>query len=180
MNDTPEKMARRLQRIEDREAIQVLVGRYTLAMDNKDFDLIAAIFAENGRFGWIDGSVLVEGRDEIVAMYRSRLSDAGPSFHFTHDQFVEWDENDGNRATGLVLGHAETCSNGEQFLTAIRYSDRYVRSRKGWQFEERLLGFLYYVPVAEYRGILAKSDRIRLPGKVLPGHWPQIRPPAGG
>lgn len=162
----------RIRRIEDREAIRVLVGRYALAMDNKDFDLVAEIFAPDGRFGWVDGAFDIRGRDEIVTMYRTRLASAGPSFHYTHDQFVTWDEADADRATGLVLGHAETAAGASQGLVAIRYHDRYVRLGGRWVFQERLLGFLYNVPVAEYDGILKKADRICLPGGAKPAHWP--------
>ena len=157
MNGAAEVMERRIRRLEDREAIRVLVGRYALAMDNKDFDLAARLFASDARFGWKDGSFTFDGRDAIVDMYRTRLAGAGPSFHYTHDQFVEWDDKDDDRATGLVLGHAETSAGGVQSLVAIRYDDRYVRTDGVWLFRERLLGFLYNAPVAEYDGILLQN-----------------------
>lgn len=165
-------LERRIRRIEDREAIRVLVGQYAIAMDNKDFDLVAAIFAPDGRFGWVDGAFDIRGRDEIVTMYRTRLASAGPSFHYTHDQFVTWDEADEDRASGLVLGHAETAAGPSQGLVAIRYHDRYVRHAGRWLFQERLLGFLYNVPMAQYDGVLKTSDRIHLPSGSRPAHWP--------
>lgn len=165
-------LERRIRRIEDREAIRELVGRYGLAMDNKDFDLVAKIFAQDGRFGWVDGAFEIVGRDAIVEMYRTRLATAGPSFHFTHDQFIDWDPLDEDRATGLVLAHAETAAGPAQGLVAIRYHDRYVRQGECWLIQERLLGFLYNVPVAEYDGILMKSDRIYLTSGAKRAHWP--------
>jgi uncharacterized protein (TIGR02246 family) len=165
-------LERRIRRIEDREAIRVLVGQYALAMDNKDFDLVAAIFASDARFGWVDGAFDIRGRDAIVDMYRTRLAGAGPSFHYTHDQFMTWDDAGEDRATGLVLGHAETAAGPSQGLVAIRYHDRYVRQGGRWLFQERLLGFLYNVPVAQYDGILKTSDRIHLPSGAKPAHWP--------
>ena len=165
-------LERRLRRIEDREAIRELIGRYGLAMDNKDFGLVAEIFAEDARFAWFDGAFDIVGRDAIVDMYRTRLAAAGPSFHFTHDQFIDWDPADEDRATGLVLAHAETSAGPTQGLVAVRYHDRYVRQGERWLFKERLLGFLYNVPVAEYDGILKKTDRIRLASGSKPAHWP--------
>jgi uncharacterized protein (TIGR02246 family) len=165
-------LERRIRRIEDREAIRVLAGRYALAMDNKDFDLVAELFAPDARFGWIDGAFAFDGREAIVAMYRDRLKDAGPSFHYTHDQIVEWNPADDDRATGLVLGHAETSSGPAQSLVAIRYHDRYVRRDGRWLFQERLLAFLYNTPVAQYDGILMTPDRIRLPTGSKRAHWP--------
>jgi len=172
MTSSAQELERRIQRIEDRESIRVLVGRYALAMDNKDFVLAGDIFASGARFGWWDGSFTYEGRDAIVEMYRTRLASAGPSFHYTHDQFVTWDEADPDRATGLVLGHAETCVNASQSLVAIRYRDKYLREGGVWRFEERLLGFLYNVPASDYAGILAKKDRIQLATGAKPAHWP--------
>lgn len=163
----------RVGRIEDREAIRVLVGRYCLAMDNKDFDLVGKLFAESARFGWVDGSFITESCAAIVAMYRDRLAAAGPSFHYTHDQFVEWDATDRDKASGLVLCHAETSNGGKQYRVAIRYSDRYLRGRDGqWRFQERLLGFLYNAPVSEYDGILCRNDRIVLTSGNRAAHWP--------
>lgn len=162
----------RLQRLEDREEIRRLIGRYALAMDNKDFDLVAEIFAADARFVWKDGSFACETRNGIVNMYRTRLAGAGPSFHYTHDQFVNWDDANPDLASGLVLGHAEVSSAAGQSMVAIRYEDRYLREDGQWRFAERVLGFLYSVPIAEYDGILMKSDRIRLASGALPAHWP--------
>jgi hypothetical protein len=169
--DNQDALRRRVQRIEDREAIRILVGQYALAMDNKDFDLVARLFAADSRFAWKDGSVAIDGRDNIVAMYRTRMAGFGPSFHYTHDQFVEWGHGD-DEASGLVLGHAETVIKGEQFLAAIRYEDLYVREAGVWRFRRRVLGFLYNVPFARYGTILGEANRIHVGGQSRPAHWP--------
>jgi hypothetical protein len=162
----------RLRRIEDREAIRVLIGKYCLAIDNKDFDMAETLFTPDARFGWKDGSVSIEPREAVMHMYRTRLGPAGPSFHFTHDQFVEWDDADDNRATGLVACHAETYFNGVQNVVAIRYEDKYARQNGRWLFRERVLCFLYNAPFAQYDGILGRKDRIVMPAGNKPAHWP--------
>ena len=57
MDNMQPDIARRLQRLEDREAIRELVGRYALAMDDKNAELVAAIFAEDAIFRWKDNKV---------------------------------------------------------------------------------------------------------------------------
>lgn len=165
----------RVRRIEDREAIRRLVSLYTLAMDDRDMDLAARIFARDAVLTYPGGSPLFRGRDAIVAFYRERLAPTGPSFHFTHDQIVEWDDGDPDRATGLVACHAETSGGGRQFISAIRYEDVYVREDGEWRFSRRTLTFLYQTPVEHYVSILARKDRLRLTEPARLAHWPVSR-----
>jgi uncharacterized protein (TIGR02246 family) len=173
MKDDATDVLKRLRRIEDREEIRDLVGRYMLANDELDVDALAALFTPDAHLGWIDGSVGQDGRDAIHAYYRGRFADRGPKFHTTHDQFVEWDAADDNRATGLVTGHAEVWTGSEQYVSAIRYHDKYARHEGRWKFQERLLAFLYFVPAADYSRILGEKNRLRAYGTSRPAHWPK-------
>lgn len=160
----------RLRRVEDAEAIRHLVGLYALAMDDNDTDLVAKVFAEDAVFRWEDGFVRGEGRDAIVEMFRSRF--AKPSFHVTHDHLIDFDAGDPDRATGLVFGHAEALRPDGQYVAATRYRDTYVRRDEKWLISDRVLQHLYFVPVHEYAGILARSDRINTPAGRRKAHWP--------
>ncbi len=143
-------LERRIRRLEDRAEIGELVTRYGLAMDDRDVDSFPAIFAADVRVWSADGVIDATGYDAVVAMFRARFAVLGPSNHFTHDRLVDFDAADPDRATGLVLSHAEMQRHGRPMLAAIRYRDVYRRIEGCWKFAERGLSFMYYVPTAEY------------------------------
>ena len=165
-------LAARIRRIEDREAIRTLVGRYSLAVDNHDFETLGGLFARDAVYGRDDDSPREVGRDVIQASFTQKLAKAGPSFHVNHDSFVEWNENDPDRATGMVMCHAETSHVAGHNVCAIRYIDEYVREDGAWKFASRRLSFLYFTPVAQYPGVLMQKNRMRMPDGDGPAHWP--------
>ncbi|MER2533872.1 MAG: nuclear transport factor 2 family protein [Rhizobiaceae bacterium] len=171
MTDTS-ALETRLRRLEDRDFIRRLAGLYALAMDDRDMNLVADIFTADAVLTWKGGSPRYEGREAIVAFYRERLAPTGPSFHVTHDQIVDWDGQDADKATGLVLGHAETFSGGRQFVSAIRYEDFYAREDGVWRFAQRTLTFLYQTPVDRYAGILGTRQRLLAGDAPRDAHWP--------
>lgn len=167
-----QELAARLRRLEDREEIRTLVGRYSISVDDHDFDTLASLFAPDAVYCWHDRENVTEGGAAVAALLKSRIEPGGPSFHVNHDQLVDWDARNPDRASGLVLCHAETSSANGHNIAAIRYRDQYVRHQGRWLFQERSLGFLYNLPVKDYPGVLQQRDRIRLPGLTRAAHWP--------
>jgi hypothetical protein len=164
-------LAERVQRVEDREAIRDLCSRYSLHVDNHEFDALGALFAPDARYGWVDQPPQAEGQAAIRALLESRIGPSGPSFHVNHDMMVEWGTAK-DRAKGIVCCHAEVCPGGRHYLSAIRYHDQYVRIDGRWLFAERFLGFLYFTPPSEYEGILMMRERMRIASAPRPAHWP--------
>jgi hypothetical protein len=167
-----EALAARIGRLEDREAIRILCSRYSLAVDDHDFDTLATLFAPHARYGWANQPPQAEGREAVAALLRSRIAPGGPSFHVNHDTFVDWDDSDPARASGMVFCHAEVCPAGVQLVSAIRYRDKYVKIENRWMFAERFLGFLYMTPVDRYPGVLALRDRMLVATPPQRAHWP--------
>jgi len=163
---------RRLRKVEDRDAIRDLIGRYSLAVDNHDFDALGALWHPHATYGWVGQPPQAEGAAAIRALLESRIGPAGPSFHVNHDQIVDWDENDPDRASAVVFCHAEVTPDGSQYQAAIRYHDRYIRHEGRWLFAERRLGFLYFTPPSSYEGILLRRERMLPGGQRNPAHWP--------
>jgi hypothetical protein len=58
----------------------------------------------------------------------------------------------------------------------LRYHDDYRRTAAGWRFARRQINFLYYVPVAEYPGILLQRDRNRAYATPAPADFPEVLP----
>ena len=163
----------RLRRIEDRNEIADLQARYTLAIDLHDLATVAPLFATEGRFRSADEVMDATGRDAICAQYRTRFAVLGFAFHVTHDHLIELDPVDPDRASGTVSSHAEVVRNGQPMLVAMRYADRYCREDGAWRFADRLLRFLYYLPLADYAQAIATRDRMRAYGDARPADLPE-------
>jgi hypothetical protein len=61
-------------------------------------------------------------------------------------------------------------------VAALRYADRYRETPRGWKFAERVISFLYYVPVESYPGILGQADRNHAYAAPLPADFPENLP----
>ncbi len=136
----------RLRRLEDRAGIADLVTRYGLAMDDRDVAAFGSLFTDDVRIWSADGVMESRGLAAVTEMFKGRFAVLGPSNHFTHDRLVEFDEADPDRATGLVLSHAEMQRRGQPMLAAIRYHDVYRRLGGRWKFAERGLASMHSVP----------------------------------
>jgi uncharacterized protein (TIGR02246 family) len=163
----------RLRRVEDRQEIQDLVLRYGFLVDDKDVDAVAELFAPDARLVTKRGAVKGDGREAIRAYFAQRLALLGPTNHFTHGTIVTFG-NDPEVATGLTGSHAEIWVNGDPMLAALRYDDTFRRIEGRWRFQERIQGYMYYVDVREYPGLVGETLRVRaanLPPQ--PADWPE-------
>lgn len=153
-------LKRRLRRVEDRIELSDLVARYGVAVDDRDYDGLAGLYARDCVFEHATGRS--EGRDAVIAYYRERGDYFGPTYHIPHSQTVEFQSDD--EATGVVAAHAELTIDGRAFVVAIRYSDRYVREDGTWRFRERATRFLYALPLDELPASMDDELRVRWPG----------------
>ncbi len=169
-------LERRIDRLEARAEIAELIQRYGIACDDHDIDELGPLFTETARMGTRNGLMGAEGREAILAMFRQVLATRGPSFHWTHDHSVTFDDADPDRAQGLVLSHAETCPDGEVSVAAMRYHDDYRRVDGRWLFEAREIHFLYYVPVSAYPSVLHGPNRMHVGGEPRPADYPEALP----
>ncbi len=166
----------RLWQLESRVAIDQLIASYGFAVDNRDIAALTECFTPDAMVRSLDGMMNATGRDNIMNMYHSRFAVLGPSFHFTHDRIVEFDAQDSLAATGLVAAHAEVVRNNASLLAAIRYQDRYRHESGRWRVAERVLGFFYYTPVAQYVETMKSGLRQRAYGDHRPADWPEALP----
>jgi uncharacterized protein (TIGR02246 family) len=171
-----EELARRVDRLEARNAIAELVTAYAVACDEQDIDRLAALFTADACFDSRSKRMVANGRAEIVAMFRRTLATRGPSCHWTHDLVVHADPDDPDRATGVVYSHAETTPDAVVSLAAMRYQDEYVRSDGAWRFRRREISYLYYLPAEQYPSGLAQELRVHAGGTAYPADYPESLP----
>lgn len=129
-------LSRRVQILEDREAIRALILAYGEAHDNRDYRTFAKLFAEQGE--WVGGLGSAKGPEAIFAlMDRTIGHDPQPggsgTYHvMTNDQIVI----DGDRAQAttkwLYLTPGEDGAPRSVFLG--HYDDQFIRENGEWKF----------------------------------------------
>jgi len=122
----------RLEALLARDEIRQLVERYAVAVDAKDLDALAALFAEdvdNGRYG--------PGRDGVRTFYDNRLRLFHCSMHLVANHVIDFDDDD--HATGIVYCRAQhhLLEPEHWFDLALAYFDTYERHDGAWVFRRR-------------------------------------------
>ena len=169
-------LERRIDRIESRFAIEELVSAYCVACDEHDIPRLEALFTEDAVYDSPSGVLRSVGRAAIIDMFVRTFRVRGPGYHWTHDLFVRFDENDADAASGTVSSHAETSVNGVASLAAMKYDDQYRRLDGQWLFSHRSIRFLYYVPAEDYLQALKKPKRLCFEGTWLEADYPEGLP----
>ena len=168
---TLEELGKRLQFLEDREAIRELVARYGQVVDDRDIEGVRALFTEDAVFRTKGGEMNAVGVAEVMDNFRSRFKAMTASGHFVHDHIIGFQSD--RAAHGYVTSHAELVRNGESFLVAMRYQDQYLRFEDGWKFSEREVSFFYYLPTDRYPELLPQRARVCGYGDPIDADWPE-------
>jgi ketosteroid isomerase-like protein len=160
MNGTA-SLEQRIRRLEDRAEIGELIARYALVMDNRDVAALPDLFTSDVVVRSAGGGMNAVGRDAVVELFLARFRILGPSNHVTHDRIITFDDGNPDRATGLVVAHAEMRVGDTPMVAAIRYVDTYRREHGRWRIAERQLHFMYYVPATGYIPAFEPRDAMR-------------------
>ncbi len=175
MPEQASTLEHRVRQLEDRALLRELVARYGIAVDDRDIDALAQLFTSDGCFRSQDGVMDARGREAVLKQFRGRFAALKATNHIAHDQILTFGE-DPDSATGLVTSHAEVWRNGRALIAALRYRDSYRRENGSWRFADRLLSFLYYLPVDEYAEGLGSRLRMRAYGDRRPADYPESLP----
>lgn len=172
MTDAQVDLETRIRRLEDREELRDLIGRYSRACDDRDIEGLVETFTPDGSFGQGEGNGAV-GREAIGQYYIGALSRYGLTIHIPHIQVVE--ELAGDDARGWVMAHAELAV-GDGFVNAgIRYEDVYRRYQGRWRFASRTLKFWYFTDRDDLSGVANTPDRRTWP-VTAPAELPESVP----
>ncbi len=163
----------RVRRLADRAEIQELAVLYGFIMDERDEDGIRQVFTEDATLRSQDGVFAASGIEEIVETYLGRFKALGPTNHYSHGHVVRFDDADPDAAFGLLASHAEVSRNGVAMQVALRYKDTYRRVDGVWRISDRLMSYMYYLPVTEYAEGLGDRNSVRAYGDRRPSDWPE-------
>jgi len=170
-SQTVRDLSGRVQRLEDRFAINDLIADYCSAIDDRDLEKFLALFTEDAVLRHKDGAMSVAGKPAIRDYYSARFAAYGVTYHYPHACRLIFEGR--GRAAGVVTGHAEMGVEGRLVIAAIRYTDRYRQTDAGWRFAQRELAFWYYMDLAELPNGFQDSFRKHYRGERLPAELPE-------
>lgn len=127
-----------IQRLIDIEAIKQLRGRYSRAVDTKDWDLFGDSLTEDARLSSEGGEH--EGREAIVAAVSGSLASA-TTVHHQHTPEIEITGPDSATGTWAMedLVHI-----GDFVLHGFgHYTEEYGRTAEGWKIRSSTLARLH-------------------------------------
>jgi ketosteroid isomerase-like protein len=151
----------RVQRLEDRAAINDVVVAYFLAADGDDIANVGACFTTDATF-CASGQLCASGRQGIMDFIKISRSHMGLTVHTPHYAQVTFES--GDLARGLVGAHLELVIAGSAVCGAVRYVDQYLRSEGCWRIKSRDMRTIYIAPWLEVGRALASTTPARWPG----------------
>jgi hypothetical protein len=135
-----DELLRRLQRLEDREAIRDLHNQYCFIQDRghashsaADIEAFLALCADE--IVWDnspDGSRAHRGPAAVAEYLRQLWPRFDNCMHYVHNLSIVFESDDGAR--GRSSFDAVGDIGGEAFVAAGYYEDEYVRTARGWRF----------------------------------------------
>jgi uncharacterized protein (TIGR02246 family) len=137
---SPQSLEARIQRIDDRMAIERLLMEYGRAVDSRDFAAFAALFSEDGEWKGAQGSY--RGPKEIQKSMEKMFTDAaadipkGKNFHLLTNVIIDL-QGDHATASSKFIFYKMNGAKPEAEV-AGRYEDRLVRVGGAWKFQQRL------------------------------------------
>jgi hypothetical protein len=161
----------RVQRLEDRVALNDLVVRYFLAADGDDLDGVGESFTDAATFS-SSGALDASGRTAIVDFIRASREHMGLTIHTPHYAQFTFDGPD--RAKGLVGAHLELVLAGTAVYGAVRYVDEYERTDDGWRISARDMRTIHIAPWLDVGYAFESSTPVRWPGSSpSPSDYPR-------
>lgn len=155
-----DSLEQRIQRIEDRIAINDLVVQYATLLDDARWDSLGELFAVDGIFGSPHSTT--QGRSAVIENFKVKHAPFTWTWHDPHGVTVEFDDDD--HARGVVIGYAELGNAEYTVSTSVRYLDDYVREDGRWRFARRNVLSVYGASVADIvDGGLGNAERKRWP-----------------
>ena len=136
----PQSLEARIQRIDDRMAIERLLMEYGRAVDSRDFAAFAALFSDDGEWKGAQGSY--RGPKEIQKSMEKMFTDAaadipkGKNFHLLTNVIIDL-QGDHATASSKFIFYKMNGARPEAEV-AGRYEDRLVRVGGAWKFQQRL------------------------------------------
>lgn len=128
-----------LQAAVDRSEITNLLARYALALDTRDWDLLASCFAPDATFRFAHAGE-ASGPAEIIAVCRRSLEPLDASQHLVGSASIDVHGDLARSSCHFQAQHVrEGLEGGGLYVVAGTYVDELRRTGAGWQIGHREL-----------------------------------------
>lgn len=119
----------------DREMIQQLVAVYAKALDEKDYDAIAACFRADAVVEYSGFSAVLTGRAEITAHIRKALEPLLDTQHLFTNFIIENDARSGRLSCDILAQHLRSAgATPETYMSGGRYKVEVRKTEGRWEF----------------------------------------------
>jgi hypothetical protein len=141
-------LARRVQLLEDQEAIRDLGCAYHALGCERDTDAMAELFAEDAEVDYGQWG-LIRGRDAVREMVRKAIADDDwvpftMQFIQNHRYELTADSGTGRRYNWCCLVH-----NDESYVCIARFDDEYRKTNGRWFFQKVTMKVYFWNPLRE-------------------------------
>lgn len=119
----------------DRDLIQELMAVYARALDDRDYDGIAACFAPDAVVEYAGFSGVLEGAGPIAAHMRRALEPLDVTQHLFANFIIDVDRDTASLRCEIIGQHIRhDAPGGETYLSGGRYEVALHRNDGAWQF----------------------------------------------
>lgn len=130
---------RSLEEISDRMEIDELLVRYTVAIDEKDWELLDTVYTPDAKIDYTQSGGIKGAYPEVRAWLAKALAGFCMTQHLISNSVVELD-GDTARARTMVfnpMGSDDGKGGLRIFYVGAWYVDKLVRTPEGWRIAER-------------------------------------------
>lgn len=129
-------LERRLQQLEDLEAIRQLKYRYWRHLDCKQWDALAALFTADATVCYSSGKYEFAGVEAIIGFLRDALGHERGSVTIHHGHHPEITLTGPHTATGIwaLYNYMFNAAQNRAIRIGAYYDDRYVKAGGEWRF----------------------------------------------
>jgi ketosteroid isomerase-like protein len=129
--------------LQDKQEIAEVCYRYGIAVDNRDWTLLASCFTPEAE-AYYEGLPPCHGYQAIEDTCSGALTPLTGSQHLIGNVLVELDGDTASSTCYLQAQHIKAnTEGGDLFIFAGRYRDKFVRSADGWKIKERRLDAMW-------------------------------------
>ncbi len=139
---TASTAAEAVQRLTDQQEIADLCVRYTIALDTKDWALLAGCFAPSPVFVHPGGRL--EGFPAILERTKGALTPLTATQHLLGNIVAQVDGDTARSMCYFQAQHVRVGTpGGETYVIAGRYADTLIRATDGWKIIERVQTYVW-------------------------------------